>query len=763
MPRPIRPWREQAREASCEGQSISRPCLESLMDTAGGSAEVRVAIVARESPHTEGEVKSCFTRSRRRWPKSSRWRAGRRFRRSASPSCCKASPQPIPATASPRIAATYWHFVELARPLAADERATLERLLTYGPEAHGRRRRGGAPLLVVPRPGTISPWSSKATDIARNCGLAAVARIERGVVYRVATRDGAPLDAAIARRCCRCIHDRMTEAVLDDARGRRARCSRTSRRGRSTTIPLLAEGRDGARARQRRRSAWRSRPTRSTTSTPSFRALGRDPTDVELMMFAQANSEHCRHKIFNADWIVDGVRAGAESLFAMIRAHARGAAAGHGRRLRRQRRGDGRRDASRASIPARRRRVRRARASPRTSLMKVETHNHPTAISPFPGAATGSGGEIRDEGATGRGAKPKAGLVGLHGLEPAHSRRCRSRGKRDYGKPDRIASRARRSCSTARSAAPRSTTSSAGRTCRLLPHLRAGGRRRGARLPQADHDRRRRRQHPRAITRTSSALAGGRAARPARRPGHADRPGRRRRVVDGDGREHRGPRFRFGAARQRRDPAPRAGGDRPLLAARRRAIRSCRSTTSAPAACRTRCPSSCTAAASAARSTCARSRPKSPACRRARSGATRRRSATCSRSRPRSLPRFAAICERERCPFAVVGHGDARRPARRRAIAHFGNTPGRPAARRAPRQAAEDDARRARTSRARCRRSISPAIDARGRRLSRAAAARRSPTRRSSSRSAIAPSAACARATRWSARGRCRSPTSRSR
>ena len=171
------------------------------------------------------------------------------------------------------------------------------------------------------------------------------------------------------------------------------------------------------------------------------------------------------------------------------------------------------------------------------------------------------------------------------------------------------------------------------------------------------------------------AAAGGHAAHPARRPGHADRHGRRRGVVDGHRREHRGPRLRFGAARQRRDRAPRAGSDRPLLAAGRRAIRSCRSTTSARAACRTRCRSSCTAAASAARSTCARSRRKSPACRRARSGATRRRSATCSRSRRASLPAFARDLRARALPVRGGRHRERATGGSSSRDAHFGNRP----------------------------------------------------------------------------------------
>ena len=183
--------------------------------------------------------------------------------------------------------------------------------------------------------------------------------------------------------------------------------------------------------------------------------------------------------------------------------------------------------------------------------MKVETHNHPTAIAPFPGAATGSGGEIRDEGATGSGAKPKAGLTGFT-VSNLRIPGCRSRGKSTYGKPDRIASALDIMLDGPIGGASFNNEFGRPNLARLLPHVRAAGRGRGARLSQADHDRRRRRQHRRARCAQARA-ARRRAADPARRPRHADRPGRRRGIVDGDRREYRRPRFRLGAARQRRD------------------------------------------------------------------------------------------------------------------------------------------------------------------------------------------------------------------
>ncbi|HEX9301476.1 MAG TPA: phosphoribosylformylglycinamidine synthase, partial [Casimicrobiaceae bacterium] len=306
-----------------------------------------------------------------------------------------------------RISATYWHFVEAERELTAAERATLTRLLTYGPHDEAAPD-DGAFLLVVPRPGTISPWSSKATDIARNCGLAPVKRIERGVGYQIATRGALPLPDGERKALLPLLHDRMTESVfgaLDDARALFSHFAPKP----LATIPLLAQGR-AAIERANAELGLALAPDEIDYLDANFRRVGRDPTDVELMMFAQANSEHCRHKIFNASWIVDGV-AQEMSLFAMIRhthatspqgtivAYSDNAAVIEGATVRRfYPDADGRYG---------------AHVEPTHILMKVETHNHPTAIAPFPGAATGSGGEIRDEGATGIGAKPKAGLTGF--------------------------------------------------------------------------------------------------------------------------------------------------------------------------------------------------------------------------------------------------------------------------------------------------------------------------------------------------------------
>ncbi|MGH8299777.1 MAG: phosphoribosylformylglycinamidine synthase, partial [Steroidobacteraceae bacterium] len=305
------------------------------------------------------------------------------------------------------LAARFMHFAALERPLTDDEQRILQQLLTYGPRTAAASPAGeGERLLVVPRQGTISPWSSKATDIAHVCGLAAVERIERGMEYRIAARR--PLGPERLAQIAPALLDRMTETALLDA----AEASRLFGHSapRPATRVALAGGCPALEEANRAMGLALS-ADEIDYLLASFRQLGRDPTDAELMMFAQANSEHCRHKIFNAHWIIDG-REREESLFAMIRyTHARNPqgvlsayrdnaaviAGTEGFRY----------------FPDPRNGAYRDSREPIDILMKVETHNHPTAISPFPGAATGSGGEIRDEGATGRGARPKAGLSGF--------------------------------------------------------------------------------------------------------------------------------------------------------------------------------------------------------------------------------------------------------------------------------------------------------------------------------------------------------------
>jgi phosphoribosylformylglycinamidine synthase len=328
------------------------------------------------------------------------------------------------------LGAEYWHFVDVRRPLSCDEETRLDRLLTYGPQG-GMAQPAGAVRLVVPRFGTISPWSSKATDIARNCGLDAVSRIERGTAYYVQRR---PIDDASLLPL---LHDRMTETVLASFAAADALFDHVLPR-RQASVPVLAGGR-GALERANVDMGLALSDDEIDYLAENFIRLGRDPTDVELMMFAQANSEHCRHKIFNADWVVDGVPQ-SQSLFAMIKnthkaaprgtvlAYVDNAAIMEGAGAQRFYPGAHHEYGRHPGLTH--------------ILMKVETHNHPTAISPFPGAATGAGGEIRDEGATGTGSKPKAGLTGFttsHLRIPGFAQPWELQD--DWiGKPDRIAS-----------------------------------------------------------------------------------------------------------------------------------------------------------------------------------------------------------------------------------------------------------------------------------------------------------------------------------
>jgi phosphoribosylformylglycinamidine synthase len=324
------------------------------------------------------------------------------------------------------------HFAAITAPLSAPEQGVLEKLLTYGTPA--AKAPAGAMLLVLPRFGTVSPWSSKATDIARNCGLAKVIRIERGVAYYVASRDPGPLSGRSRAALERVIHDRMTEVVVDDM-GAAAQLFAHAKPQPLATVDLQAGGRQ-ALEQANAEMGLALAPDEIDYLVENFARLGRNPTDVELMMFAQANSEHCRHKIFNASWTIDG-QAQEQSLFQMIRnthrANPKGTVVAYS---------DNSAIMEGAAID---RFLPDAggewKYRPGTThiLMKVETHNHPTAIAPHPGAGTGAGGEIRDEGATGIGAKPKAGLTGFSvsnlripgAIEPW---------ERDYGKPGRIAS-----------------------------------------------------------------------------------------------------------------------------------------------------------------------------------------------------------------------------------------------------------------------------------------------------------------------------------
>jgi phosphoribosylformylglycinamidine synthase len=332
------------------------------------------------------------------------------------------------------LSASFVHLVDTACELSADELDKLEQLLQYGPRTVSSldTQAGALELWVVPRLGTISPWSSKATDIAHLCALPTVRRIERGIAWRVAGR----VDdvKALQQR----LHDRMTESVLSQAQQAEAARLLFSRAEPAplATVPVLAEGR-AALVRANKSLGLALADDEIDYLVQGFHDLARDPTDVELMMFAQANSEHCRHKIFNADFEVDGVPQ-ADSLFKMIRrsteAHPEGVLSAY-----RDNAAVIEGSVAGRFAPAPESAEYRAVTEPMHILIKVETHNHPTAISPFPGAATGSGGEIRDEGATGRGSKPKAGLVGFS-VSNLRLPEATRPWEVDYGKPARIAS-----------------------------------------------------------------------------------------------------------------------------------------------------------------------------------------------------------------------------------------------------------------------------------------------------------------------------------
>lgn len=327
------------------------------------------------------------------------------------------------------IYAEYVHFADVSTPLAADEKARLQRLLKYGPSLAEHTPEGRL-ILVTPRPGTISPWSSKATDIAHNCDLPQVLRLERGLAFYVKAPQ---LTDAQWSLLAALLHDRMMEVVLSDL-NQAEQLFAHHQPAPLQSVDVLGEGRD-ALDKANRKLGLALADDEIDYLLAAFEKLGRNPNDIELYMFAQANSEHCRHKIFNADWIIDGKQQ-PKSLFKMIKntmektpdhvlsAYKDNAAVMEGSQV-----GRFYADAEKGQYDFHQEEAH--------ILMKVETHNHPTAISPWPGAATGSGGEIRDEGATGRGAKPKAGLVGfsvsnlrIPGFEQPW--------EEDFGKPDRI-------------------------------------------------------------------------------------------------------------------------------------------------------------------------------------------------------------------------------------------------------------------------------------------------------------------------------------
>ena len=307
------------------------------------------------------------------------------------------------------LSSSFVHIIDTEQALDDQQMTVLEQLLTYGDPVSEDQIEGefGVFRLVVPRPGTISPWSSKATDIVRNCGLTAISRVERVIVWQVSL--SAPISDESLLALDAHLHDKMTQAVLNDVDEAGCLFSHAEPAPMSR-VDVLANGRQ-ALAEANTAMGLALAEDEIDYLNEAFTRLGRNPSDVELMMFAQANSEHCRHKIFNASWTVDGVDQ-SHSLFAMIRnthqkhpdgvlsAYSDNAAVMEG-------------SVAGRFFPQPASHEYGYVTEPIHILMKVETHNHPTAIAPFPGAATGSGGEIRDEGATGTGAKPKAGLCGF--------------------------------------------------------------------------------------------------------------------------------------------------------------------------------------------------------------------------------------------------------------------------------------------------------------------------------------------------------------
>ncbi|MEB0112316.1 phosphoribosylformylglycinamidine synthase [Variovorax sp. RTB1] len=329
------------------------------------------------------------------------------------------------------LAARFVHLVVTDTAPTAAEREHLAALLTYGEPFLAPK--SSTTLVVTPRLGTVSPWASKATDIAHNCGLA-LRRVERVTQYHLSLKSPligkAPVlgdEKLVAVAAL--LHDRMTESVQPGVEGAAALFAELPAQP-MVQVDVLVGGR-AALAAANTTFGLALADDEIDYLVDAFTKLGRNPSDVELMMFAQANSEHCRHKIFNADFTIDG-KAQPQSLFSMIRhtekqnpqhtvvAYSDNASVMEGSHIERfmaDASGSYQKDDALHHV-----------------LMKVETHNHPTAISPFPGASTGAGGEIRDEGATGRGSKPKAGLTGftVSTLWPDAAAQ--------YGKPEHIAS-----------------------------------------------------------------------------------------------------------------------------------------------------------------------------------------------------------------------------------------------------------------------------------------------------------------------------------
>ena len=322
----------------------------------------------------------------------------------------------------------YIHLIDSGGSSSAKDETQLNKLLSYGSPFRGSRK--GTLLLVTPRLGTISPWSSKATDIAQNSGLSKVKHIERGLAYYI--QSSGELDISLIANF---LHDRMTESILETV-DEAANLFVNPHPKPLITIDTLKDGVEALIAANKQLGLALANDEIDYLYQ-AYVQLGRNPTDVELMMFAQVNSEHCRHKIFNADWVIDGKKQ-PKSLFKMITntyeknnedvlsAYSDNAAVLRG-------------EVGGRFFANPRNNAYAYHDEPIHSVIKVETHNHPTAISPFAGAATGVGGEIRDEGATGRGGKPKMGLAG-YSVSNLNLPGAKQPWEKEYGKPDRIVS-----------------------------------------------------------------------------------------------------------------------------------------------------------------------------------------------------------------------------------------------------------------------------------------------------------------------------------
>jgi len=326
------------------------------------------------------------------------------------------------------LSAQYIHFVDTEKQLPDNEYSQLEKLLAYGDKEYTDI--DGELFVVVPRFGTISPWSSKATDIIHNSGLTDIARVERGIAYKIQSKNKLSLKDVESA-----IHDRMTESILNDEESAEGLFKEFEPKS-LAKVDLIGKGKDELITANKNLGLALA-VDEIDYLFDAYSKLERNPTDVELMMFAQVNSEHCRHKIFNADWTIDGTPA-EKSLFSMIRntyknhsvdilsAYSDNAAVLAGYESERF-----------FSSPTDK--VYKSHKEKVNLVIKVETHNHPTAIAPVPGAATGVGGEIRDEGATGRGAKPKMGLAG-YSVSNLNIPGSKMKWEGEPSKPNRISS-----------------------------------------------------------------------------------------------------------------------------------------------------------------------------------------------------------------------------------------------------------------------------------------------------------------------------------